>query len=106
MLCLYDYLLNSRYGLGFAASKIDIPSWENTVERIFRQREDNILLEFTATLDYTHKSIVVKYRNKVLYRYDLREFRNDRYSKDVYIVQADFDERERIIQALILSQYK
>ena len=85
---------------------IDIPSWENTVERIFRQREDNILLEFTATLDYTHKSIVDKYRNKVLYRYDLREFRNDRYSKDIYIVQADFDERERIIQALILSQYK
>jgi type III restriction enzyme len=49
---------------------------------------------------------VEKYRNKVLYRYDLREFRNDRFSKDVYIVQSDFEERDRIIQAMILSQYK
>ena len=81
-------------------------SWENTVERIFNQNRDNLLLEFTATLDYTHSSLVDKYRNKVSYRYDLRQFRNDGYSKDVYIVQADFEERDRIIQALILNQYK
>jgi type III restriction enzyme len=81
-------------------------SWENTVERIFRQNEDNLLLEFTATLDYTNSFIVDKYKSKVLYRYDLRQFRNDGFSKDVYIVQADFEEKDRIIQALILSQYK
>jgi len=81
-------------------------NWEGTVQRIFEQNEDNLLLEFTATLDYGHKNIVGKYKNKVLYRYDLRQFRNDGYSKDVYIVQADFEERDRIIQALILSQYK
>ena len=28
------------------------------------------------------------------------------YSKDVFIVQADFEEKDRIIQALILNQYK
>jgi type III restriction enzyme len=81
-------------------------SWERTVERIFGQNADNLLLEFTATLDYTHSSLVDKYRNKVLYRYDLRQFRNDGYSKDVYIVQADFEEKDRIVQALILNQYK
>ena len=81
-------------------------SWENTVERIFGQNADNLLLEFTATLDYNHSSLVDKYRNKVLYKYDLRQFRNDGYSKDVYIVQADFEEEDRIIQALILNQYK
>jgi len=81
-------------------------SWENTVERIFRQNEDNLLLEFTATLDYTNSFIADKYKSKVLYRYDLRQFRNDGYSKDVYIVQADFEEKDRIIQALILNQYK
>ena len=81
-------------------------SWENTVERIFNQNEANLLLEFTATLDYTHSSLVDKYRNKVLYRYDLRQFRNDGYSKDVFIVQADFEEKDRLIQALILNQYK
>ncbi|NQT00612.1 MAG: DEAD/DEAH box helicase family protein, partial [Planctomycetes bacterium] len=81
-------------------------NWEGTVQRIFEQNEDNLLLEFTATLDYAHKNIVEKYRNKVIYRYDLRQFRNDGYSKDIYIVQADFEEKDRIIQALILSQYK
>ena len=81
-------------------------SWENTVERIFGQNPDNLLLEFTATLDYAHSTLVDKYRNKVLYRYDLRQFRNDGYSKDVFIVQADFEEKDRIIQALILNQYK
>ena len=81
-------------------------SWENTVERIFRQNGDNLLLEFTATLDYTHSDLVEKYRNKVLFKYDLRQFRNDRYSKDVYIVRSDFNEKDRIIQALILNQYK
>ncbi|MDD2599847.1 MAG: DEAD/DEAH box helicase family protein [Kiritimatiellae bacterium] len=83
-----------------------LESWENTVERIFQQNEDNLLLEFTATLDYTNAYIADKYKNKVLYRYDLRQFRDDKYSKDVYIVQADFDEKDRIVQALILSQYK
>ena len=81
-------------------------SWEKTVEGIFGQNEDNLLLEFTATLDFTHESLVDKYRNKVLYRYDLRQFRNDGYSKEVYIVRADFKEKDRIIQALILNQYK
>ena len=76
------------------------------MERIFGQNPDNLLLEFTATLDYTHRSLADKYRNKVLYKYDLRQFRNDGYSKDVYIVQADFEEKDRIIQALILNQYK
>ena len=83
-----------------------LESWEKTVERIFHQNEDNLLLEFTATLDYSHREIASKYRNKVLFRYDLRQFRNDGYSKDVYIVQSDFEEKDRIIQALILSQYK
>lgn len=81
-------------------------SWENTVERILGQNEKNILLEFTATHDYATPAMVDKYRNKVIIRYDLVQFRNDRFSKDVVIVQSDFGQQERILQALILSQYK
>ena len=83
-----------------------IGSWENTVERIFHQNRDNLLLEFTATHDYETPAMVEKYRNKVINRYDLRQFRNHRFSKDVVIVQSDFDLDQRILQALILSQYK
>ncbi|MDE2888526.1 MAG: DEAD/DEAH box helicase family protein [Gemmatimonadota bacterium] len=81
-------------------------SWENTVERIFGQNEYNLLLEFTATHDYIAPEMASKYSNKVLYRYDLLQFRNECFSKDVVIVQSDMGLNERIIQALILSQYK
>ena len=81
-------------------------TWEDTVTKIFNQNNENLLLEFTATLDYEHKELVEKYRNKVIYRYDLTEFRKDRFSKDVYIVQSDFGHNERILQSLILSEYK
>ena len=81
-------------------------TWEDTVKKIFEQNEDNLLLEFTATLNYEHTGIVDKYRDKVIYKYDLKQFREDKYSKDVYIVQSDFEHDERILQALILSEYK
>jgi len=83
-----------------------LESWENTVEHIFTQNEDNLLLEFTATHDYDNPAMVEKYRNKVIIRYDLLQFRNDRFSKDVVIIQSDFEQQERMLQALILSQYK
>ncbi len=82
------------------------PSWENTVENIFRANPDNLLLEFTATHDYETPAIIDKYRNKVIYRYDLVNFRNDRFSKDVVLVHSDLDPQSRILQALLLNQYK
>ena len=82
------------------------PSWENTVESIFIANEDNLLLEFTATHDYENPNIVDKYRNKIIYRYDLVNFRNDQFSKEVVLVHSDLDQASRILQALILNQYK
>ena len=81
-------------------------SWENTVEGIFKSNEKNLLLEFTATHDYENSEMVEKYRDKVIYRYDLINFRNDKFSKDIEIVQSDFSLQDRILQAIILNQYK
>ena len=83
-----------------------LDSWENTVERIFEANEDNLLLEFTATHDYENTGMVEKYRDKVIYRYDFKNFRDDGFSKDVTLVHSDLDLQERILQALILNQYK
>lgn len=82
------------------------PTWENTVENIFNANDDNLLLEFTATFDDKTPAIVQKYRNKVIYRYDLVQFRNDKYSKDIEIVRSDFSLQDRILQAIILNHYK
>ncbi len=81
-------------------------SWENTVQHIFKSNDANLLLEFTATHDYETPTMVEKYRNKVINRYDLINFRNDKFSKEVVLVHSDLDQDSRILQALILNQYK
>lgn len=80
--------------------------WEHTVMEILRQSFDNILLEFTATLDYESREIVNKYQDKVLYKYDLAQFRIDKYSKEINLIRSLYDEQDRIIQALILNLYR
>lgn len=82
------------------------PNWENSVENIFKQNSGNLLLEFTATMDLSQKEINDKYRNKIIYKYDLKEFRNDGFSKEVELLHTDTNRKDRIIQALILSQYR
>lgn len=81
-------------------------SWEDTVEKIHQSNFDNLLLEFTATLDYSSKEIVEKYQNKVLYKYDLAQFRIDKFSKEINLVRSHYEEEERILQALILNLYR
>lgn len=81
-------------------------SWEGTVVEILKQNFDNILLEFTATLDYDSREITHKYQDKVIFRYDLSQFRTDKYSKEINLIRSHYDESERIIQALILNLYR
>lgn len=81
-------------------------SWEGTVLKIMQQNFANILLEFTATLDYDSKEITNKYQDKVIFKYDLAQFRIDKYSKEINLIRSLYDEKERIIQALILNLYR
>ncbi|MGG7034778.1 MAG: DEAD/DEAH box helicase family protein [Flavobacterium sp.] len=81
-------------------------SWEGTVLEILNQNYDNILLEFTATLDYESREILNKYQNKVIFKYDLAQFRTDKYSKEINLIRSLYGEKERILQALILNLYR
>lgn len=81
-------------------------SWENTIIKILEQNYKNILLEFTATIDYEHKNIIEKYKPKVIYRYDLKQFRSDGYSKEVTLLRSDLNDEDRILQAVIINQYR
>lgn len=80
--------------------------WETTVMRIFSSNYDNILLEFTATEDFANPAIADKYKNKVIYDYPLKRFREDGYSKDITVVQSDMQPIDRAMQAVIMSQYR
>ena len=81
-------------------------SWEQLIDAIHQSSTENILLEFTATLDYESRDIVKKYQEKVIYKYDLAQFRIDKYSKEINLIRSNYDEKERILQALILNQYR
>ena len=73
---------------------------------ILKQNLANVLLEFTATLDYESREIADKYQDKVIQKYDLADFRKDKYSKEINLVRSLYDEQKRIIQALILNLYR
>ncbi len=84
----------------------DILSWENTVNRIFNANSKNILLEFTATIDFSHPQIKTKYSDKLIFDYPLKQFRIDGFSKEVKVLQADLPKFERALQSIIISQYR
>ncbi|SHF84924.1 type III restriction enzyme [Flavobacterium fontis] len=80
--------------------------WGDLVEKIHSLCFENILLEFTATMDFESKAIVEKYQDKVIFKYDLAEFRKDKYSKEINLIRTLYNESERITQALILNLYR
>jgi len=88
----------------------DRRNWENTVMRILNanSQKDNVLLEFTATarLEQEYPEILEKYKDKAIYRYDLKEYRLDGFSKDVRTLQINAPIMERALTALIISQYR
>jgi len=84
----------------------EVQSWEGTVEKIFRANSENVLLEYTATVDFSDDSLSEKYKPKLLFDYPLKEFRKDGYSKEVKVLQADLPSFDRAIQAVLLSQYR
>lgn len=81
-------------------------SWEGTVARIFEANPENIMLEFTATIELSHPNVAAKYNNKLLYDYALAQFREDGYSKEVKTNQIDFEPIHRALVGIIISQYK
>ncbi len=84
----------------------EMRSWEYTVQRVFKSNPENLLFEFTATAEMEHPAVREKYRDKVLFDYSLKQFRQDGYSKDVDVLQADMKPLERAFQAVVLSQYR
>ena len=81
-------------------------SWEMTVRRIFEANRDNVLLEFTATCDLQNQFIRGEYENKIIFDYPLRKFREEKYSKQIRAIRADIGYDDRMLMALMFSQYR
>lgn len=89
----------------------EILNWETAVMSAIRAREENMLLEFTATVDLANEAIHTKYTDKLVHRYDFLEFNKDGYSKDVKFlfnqeVHTEDQKRLLIVNAVALSEYR
>ena len=96
----------TRRGKSNATEESLRQSWEMTVRRIFELNRDNLLLEFTATCDLQNPFILSEYENKIIFDYPLRKFREEKYSKQVRAIRADIGYTDRMLTALMFSQYR
>lgn len=88
------------------SEKEDNESWTTTIENIRKLAKKSSIFEFTATIDLSNKDIAKKYEKSLIFKYDLKEFRLDKYSKDVLFHLVDSNIEIRMLQAIIISQYR
>lgn len=81
-------------------------SWTNTIANIQQKAKKSSIFEFTATIDLSIKDIATKYEKSLIFKYDLKEFRLDKYSKDVLFHLVDGDLKVRMLNAILISQYR
>lgn len=86
--------------------KDDNTSWTSTIENIQKRAARSSIFEFTATIDLSNKDIAEKYKDSLIFKYDLKEFRLDKYSKDVLFHLVDGDLKVRMLNAILISQYR
>lgn len=81
-------------------------NWEQTTRNLLNAHAENILLEFTATQDLEDPKIGAKYKDKIIADYPLVKFREDRYSKDIKLISDHLDDTKRMLQAVMVSEYR
>ena len=99
-----------HYSASTKAEKEAENTWESAINKILRARDDkeqkNLLLEFTATVDFDKEVIYNKYRDKVVYRYPLNKFKYDGYSKKVKRIETSASDEDKMLNVVLLSQFR
>lgn len=86
--------------------ELEKASWEKTLTSIKKTNKDNLLLEFTATLDFDDETIYQKYHDKIIYRYTLDSYIRDKYSKNIRRIQTSNSNTENMLSTVLLSEYR
>lgn len=98
--------LNSDTKKQTKAEQVEKDSWESIIQKAFSANTSNLLLEFTATIP-NDKNVYYKYKNKIVYEYDLKSFCADGYSKRIYLMKYDdTDIKSRFLGACLSSLYR
>ncbi|MGN8527354.1 DEAD/DEAH box helicase family protein [Helicobacter pylori] len=81
-------------------------NWESVVKLALEQNEDNLLLEFSATIP-KEKSVEEKYKNLKVATYTLKEFSEDKFCKNIYSLSYENKALEtHFLGACVSSLYK
>ncbi|MDR0299712.1 MAG: DEAD/DEAH box helicase family protein [Streptococcaceae bacterium] len=89
-----------------SASETKDRAWENVLDRVRQANPANRQFEFTATIDLQNEAIRNKYADKIVAQYELSRFVRDGYSKRVRYLQANSDDEQKMLNAVLLSQYR
>ncbi|MDV2686487.1 DEAD/DEAH box helicase family protein [Alkalihalophilus lindianensis] len=86
--------------------EVEEKNWESTVSNIMSANPKNRMLEFTATLNLDNDQLFDKYKDKVLFQYDLPRFMNEEYSKNVLLAKHTEDDESKMLKATLMNQYR
>ena len=99
-----------HYSASTKTEKESENTWESAINKILNARNEqeqkNLLLEFTATVDFDKEVIYNKYRDKVVYRYPLNQFMSDGYSKKVKRIETSASDEDKMLNVVLLSQFR
>ena len=99
-----------HYSASTKTEKESENTWESAINKILNARNEqeqkNLLLEFTATVDFDKEAIYNKYRDKVVYRYPLNQFMSDGYSKKVKRIETSASDEDKMLNVVLLSQFR
>ena len=99
-----------HYSASTKTEKESENTWESAINKILNARNEqeqkNLLLEFTATVDFDKEAIYNKYRDKVVYRYPLNQFMLDGYSKKVKRIETSASDEDKMLNVVLLSQFR
>ena len=57
-------------------------------------------------MEEKNQALQEKLDPKIIYKYDLREFRNDGFSKEIHLLRSGMELRERVFVALLMNIYR
>lgn len=81
-------------------------TWESTVYHLLLANKENVLLEYTATCDVQDVNVRNKYLDKIVFNFDLKEFRKAGYTKEFVNMRSNTTKWERTLQAILVSEYR
>ena len=96
-----------------SSKDVERKGWEHTVIELILNKNGNknnitntnVLLEFTATVP-DNKQVERKYLDKIIYKFDLKDFLAKGYTKQINLLSSSLGKKERILHALIFNWYR